>query len=410
MLKDKRDLENALTRYLMKIDKTVVANKKNTQEWYVELYNKYNIPIEMSSDIICLRKDISGYNEFELFAITDVVKSDMIPIYFTPKEIKMYTGMKHKAASKKRVYRIPMIQITEDQYIGGTSVQFLMELRENRLINYNADTQRALEKMLAGGNVIYRPYVNKKAVSEIAAAFAENNFIPNTISLNINMDDEKADYDYYPDEHILEIRDITAFDIFDGYHRYLGMARVWDENHKFDLPMELRITMFSVSKAKQFIFQEDHKTKMKKMDARTYEQNNYGNIVANRVNTDPSSVLRGKVNITDGIISAGYFAEAVEKYYFKDEKNVTRKMVNDVGTKLITQLNEFIDTYPTYLDNEWEKPDIYIAVYGLSKDYGSDKIYLALQNAPVELKKRIRRYQYLHGTYEPIFKEVYENV
>ena len=299
-----------------------------------------------------------------------------------------------------------MIKVADDQYIGVTSVKFLMQLREDRLINYNANTQRALAAMLVGEDVIYRPYVNNYAVQEIADAFKQNVFIPNTISLNINLEDERADYEYYPKENILEIRDITAFDIFDGYHRYLGMARIWDLDHDFDYPMELRITMFSVSKAKQFIFQEDHKTKMRKLDAKTFNQSDYGNQVVNRLNTDPDSCVIGRINLTDGLINSGVISQSINKFFFDRKKEYNRKDINLIAQDIMTALDKLLLTYDEYDQKQWSKTVTHIIMYGISKNHTSEEIYSALQNIPESLDQKLKGGRLYVGSIK-IIKEVY---
>ena len=177
MLKDRRQLENELTKYLVGIDKTKIVNRKLQQQWYTQLSGEYNIPMVDSSDYLSLRKDLSGATEFVLYAITNVVKADLVDKYFSKKDIDLYKGQKLKVENIKTTFRLPMIKVADDQYIGVTSVKFLMQLREDRLINYNANTQRVLVAMLVGENVIYRPYVNNYAVQEIADAFKQNVFI-----------------------------------------------------------------------------------------------------------------------------------------------------------------------------------------------------------------------------------------
>ena len=406
MLKDRRKLETELTKYFASIDKTKIVNRQLQQQWYAKLSSDYNIPMVDSSDYLSLRKDLSGATEFVLYAITNVVKEDLVQKYFSQKEIDLFKGQKLKVDDIKTTFRLPMLRVADDQYIGVTSVKFLMQLREDRLINYNANTQRALAAMLVGDDVVYRPYVNNYAVTEIAEAFKQNVFIPNTISLNISLDDERADYEFFPKDNILEIRDITAFDIFDGYHRYLGMARIWDLNHDFDYPMELRITMFSVSKAKQFIFQEDHKTKMRKLDAKTFNQGAYGNQVINRINTDPDSCVIGRINLTGGLIHAGVMSQSIDKFYFDKKKTYNRKDINDIAQNIMTNLDKFLLKYDEYDKNKWSKSVTHTIMYGISSGRTSEEIYSALQKIPDNLESKLAGDR-LHLSAVKIIKEVY---
>ena len=401
MLMDRKQAENKLAFYLVSVD-----DFKQRQKWYMELAQKYNIPIDLSSDIISRRKDLSAINDFMLYAITDVVNPEWIPTFFTKNEINnLYSGKKYIPETIKFPIELPMFAVTEDQYIGVSSAKWLMQLRDAYLINYNADTQRALEMMLKGEMVIFRPFVNESSVREIAELYKERDFIPNTISLNINLDDENADY-YFKD-NVLVIKNITQFDIFDGYHRYLGMARNYDADHNFDYPIELRITMFSVGKAKQFIWQEDHKTKMRKLDADTYDQSDVGNQVISRLNNDTDFNLNGEIALRGGHVNASIFTQLVKHLYFG--KNPTKKDVINVTKVLKLQINNFVEDYEEYLDKEWERYEIHIILYGLSKNYSNDAIYKAIHKITPEQIKVLHNNNKLNKTGLSIVKEVYEN-
>ena len=376
----------------MKIERSNVEKKlmyvfselKDTstiQEYCLELERKYNIPLGVSSDVICLRKDLSGYNDFFLYAITDVVAPSYTSNVFTEREIATYSGQQFESRDIKFPIKLKMFQVTPDQWIGASSVKWLMELRNAQYINYNAETQRALEIMVKGGKEVYRPSVDVKSVGEIEEAYANKSFIPNTISLNISQDDEEADF-YFKDD-VLVINSITAFDIFDGYHRYLAMARNYDLDDSFDYPIELRITNFSVSKAKQFIYQEDHKTKMKRVNREAYDQQNPGNIICDRLNADSGFNLYNKINLTDGIINYGELSAAICAFYFAS-KNVERKNIIHLSKELKASLNSFTEDYEEYLERKWERREILEIMYGLWKGYSNDKIKYAIDHTDKE--------------------------
>ena len=409
MLIDKREAETKLTTFLNNFEdvkyKTTSHDIKLRQKWCLELSQKYNIPIGVSSDIISCRKDLSEFNEFVLYAITDVIKPEWVRKFFVDKEIKLYRGQKYNLETIKFPIEIPMMKVTDDQYIGVSSAKWLMNLREAYLINYNADTQRALEIMLKGDTAIYRPFVNEKSVIEIAESFRTGSFIPNTISLNINLDDENADY-YFKDNKLI-INSITEFDIFDGYHRYLGMARNYDADHSFDYPIELRITMFSVAKAKQFIWQEDHKTKMRKIDAGAYDQSDVGNQVVNRLNNDPDFCLYGMVSLRGGYINSGILNQIINRLFFNNHPS--KKDIIDVSKLIKNKINSFVTDYSEYVDREWERYEIYIILYGIYKQYDNTHIYDTLHNITPEQIKALHSRNELRKGMIDIVKEVYGN-
>ena len=403
MLKQRQLLEKELAAIFSNFEDT-----KQKQEYYKELESRFNIPIDMSSDIISMRKYLSEYNEFVLFAITSVIDENKIKLYFTEREIEMYSNQTYKIPRIAPQLHIPMFRVADDQWIGVTDVHFLMALRGSQAINYNSNTQRALEAVVRGKKVVYIPSVDYRAVNEIAEAYAENRFIPNTISLNIDVDDEDTELIF--EDNVLHIRKFKSFDIFDGYHRYLAMARNYDADHDFNYPVELRITNFSVTKAKQFIWQEDHKTKMKKVDAASFDQYNAGNIIVDRLNKDPDFNLYDRVNLSDGLIHSGLLSIAINRYYFNTRNKVDRKDIIKVFKNLKAALNQFTEEYDKYLEKRWEKYEIWTIVYGIYTGHPMPEISQAIKNYNNEQIRIINKSSDLMKKQKDIIKEVYCDV
>lgn len=300
-----------------------------------------------------------------------------------------------------------LIKITDEQYIGKTSARFLMQLREKQLINYNADTQRALRIMLKGGQKILRPYIDSKAVSEIDESYSEGIFIPNMITLNINMDDEKAEYVYNEKDEMLIISDITAFDIVDGYHRYLGMSRNYDRDNNWDYPMMLQVSNFSVGRAKQMIFQENHKTKMKEIDSSTYDQYNAGNMVVNRLNTDTDCYINGKINLSDGIVNSGILSQVINRLYFPNKPE--RREIISVSKNIQQKINKFLENADVYIERKWEVYETIIIIYGIYSDQSSNQIINAINNISQDDIEVLNRVKDINNKTLQILKEVYNN-
>ena len=375
----RNELEKKLLKYISNID-----SRDERQDILDKLKQQYNIPVTISSDIITMRRDLSEFEVFILYAVTSIVKPTFIDEYFTKRDVDIYKNKKYKIKKLELPIRLNMLEVAPDQWVGASSAQFLMDLRSAQLINYNADTQRAFQVIVNDGKEIYRPSIDATAVKEIFKAYQDRTFIPNTISLNINDDNNDTELNY--EDGVLTIYPQKGFDIFDGYHRYLAISQAYDLDNNFDYPIELRITRFSTSRAKQFIWQEDHKTKMRKIDAHTYDQRNPGNMVIDRINNNIGSNLMGKINLTDGLINYGYLSVIINKLFFNRKIRVERSEVIEASKKIINELNNFTEQYTEYLEKKWSKATVYLVIYGIYYNKNADEIYKAINNiTPTEV-------------------------
>lgn len=281
----------------MLINRDILENKLHEKFWKVAVdtefqqkmfdyaKNEFNMSEEVFSDFVADRKALQEATEYMLFVMlksyeyVKETKTSAISVYFSQKEIDTYSFSKFDNADFEFPIVFEMLQINDDQWIGKIDVNTLDKLRKHQLINYNPDTQRTMQKVIRKGNVNYKITVNKKAVAEIADSFEEGTYISDELTLNIRPDDEKADFYYDFKKRMLIINNITAFDINDGYHRYLGMFREKMVHPEFNYTMELRITNFDVDKSQRFIYQKDQKTKMAKVDSRSYNVYDPANIV-----------------------------------------------------------------------------------------------------------------------------------
>ena len=267
MKRDRGMLEKRLTD----ICSYIALNSEECNKIYDLVKEKYNIPRGLTSDLICLRMSMSETTEFILFCILDAVieatgATEHIEDYYTAQEIKKYSKSKYKVNKIKFPLRIKMIQIANDQWIGNIDNTLLMQLRAAQLINYNTNAQRTMTKIIRGDNEIYKITLNQKAVAAINENLKNGLFVPNTLTFNIPEDIE-SDFYYDNDSMELVITKLEHVDIIDGYHRFIAACQASDEDSKFEFNWELRVVNFSDDKAKNFIYQEDQKTKLKKVDS-----------------------------------------------------------------------------------------------------------------------------------------------
>lgn len=347
MLKDKEKLEN----FLNQKTENIVFDTKLCEEIRNYMLEKYNIPTGATMDMIAQRVSLKEKNEFILFCLLDgidyVKKQNYKNEYYTDIEIEQYTHTKLETDKIKFPLKIKCDQVSSDQWIGAIDTKFFMDLRKNQLIRYNANAQRVMKRIIKGENILFKLIPNKAAIKAIRSLIHNNIYIPTTITLNIPYN---SDVDFYFDneKRILVINNIQHFDISDGYHRYLAICEEGDTYQEFNYPMEIRITNFGDEKVRQFIFQEDQKTKMSKTNSKSMDMNRSSNAVVDRLNESTTFNLKGQIGRNDGTVNYASLSDLIEYFYFKEKKVYTNidimNVVNDVKQKL-NALTEYKTDY-----------------------------------------------------------------
>ena len=311
------------------------------------LQDKYNFPGDVASDILSLRDDLNKRNDFILFCVLDTIKPDELRDYFTPIEISGFKKEKYPEDSINFPLKYDMIEVAPDQWIGKISIEELMKLRDSQMIRYNENAQRSLKRIIKGDTEYYKIALNRKAVSGIQNLLVQNTFISNTLTLNMP---EDAIYIYK--EGKLIIKEMTAFDILDGYHRYIAISNLWNLGQKLDLNMELRIVQFPEERARQFIWQEDQKTKMKKVDSEAYNQISEANKIVQRLNTGGS--FAGKINQNNYIIHSGYLGKLIQLLWFTGQDKADSSKTMEIRKEIQDYLDYIADNNPKLLTRAWD--------------------------------------------------------
>lgn len=381
----------------------------NPQKVTAELKRKYDIPLNLSANILSGQKYLDEYSEYILYCFCDVITPNLTDTYFVDREINYYSEQRFKIETVEFPIVFNVNQVTEEQWIGAFTMQELMKFRAAGLINYNINTQRTLAHIVKGNQDYYNVSINRTNIKKIKGMVERGEFIPNTITLNIQVDDTISDFEYKNGKLI--IKSIKAFDIIDGFHRYLAFGQIYDENPDFDYPLEVRITNFSESKGKQFTYQEDQKTFMKKVDSDSLNQYDLYNMLVKRLNEDTLCDFCGLIK-TGKTISEGRLAVALKIYDISDRKEMIGlvKVIRD-------KLNRLTMIDPDLLEMEWQPWHIYTAVWCFKNEkspditvksiYKADKIDKVIKNRILKansFKDKTQKY------IENIVKEVENNV
>ena len=333
------------------------GNAEIVKKYCQLLYDKFNIPQGLSADYITLKTPMDDASDFILYALSDIYLSDEeIDQHFSAAEKKKYSKTKYKVEKLKFPLEFNMVQINSSQWIGKITVQELMAFRDAQIITYNENTQRTMERKMAQGYEYYQIAINPTAVDEITDSYERDVYIPNTITLNIS-DNSEADFEYDEERHILRINSIKSFDILDGYHRYRAMSKAVLKNKKFDYEMELRIVNFSEEHARQFIWQEDQKTKMSKVDSDSYNQDDYAVYICERL---ANSFPAGIISRNKGIIDFAELVIAVRYFYATNQMKRSEAMT--VSNTIKQRIREIIEEDPSIVDTKWPRPMVYCAI------------------------------------------------
>lgn len=317
-----------------------------------KINKKFDIPQGLLTDYLTLRVPVEDASDFVLFGLSEEFFSTFqIQKHFSEEEIKFYSKTKFKVETISYPLKFDMIQINTSQWIGRITAKQLMEFRDAQIINYNERTQRTMERKVSHGYEYYQIAINDIAVKEIENSYEKGIYIPNTITLNLS-DDSEADFVYDGEHKQLIIKKLKYFDILDGYHRYKAISKAYNMDDDFDYEMELRIVNFSEKQARQFIWQEDQKTKMNKIDSASYNQNDWSVYICERI---AKNLPSGTVSRNKGTIDLGSLAACVKPIY--DTNNIKNASeANKIARTITERLEIMQDEHPEGFDKKWGLP------------------------------------------------------
>lgn len=353
-MKDRKIVKEVLLNRFRKI----ILNKSDELKMYKYAYDKYNLQMGIFADYVSERKSLDEVSNIMFFMMLDSHEAivnpnkNIVSKYFTEKEIEDFNKIKIENEKIQFPLVFNVVAISDDQWIGSIDTDQLILLNENQLINYNTETQRTMQHVIRNGNDYYCIKVNNNAVNSISQEMVNNAYIPSPITLNIPEGEE--DFIYISEKNQLIIKSIKSFDIIDGYHRFLGINKCKTIDEEFNYHMELRITHFNVEKAQRFIYQEDQKTKMTKVDSDSYNMSSPGVIVSNKINENSLCNIKGYIGRNNSRINMGKLSELITFLWFSGPKKDERKRIIEVSKELIDDFNIITETDSSFFDIEYD--------------------------------------------------------
>lgn len=291
------------------------------------VYDKFNMPTGELQGYIGGQYLVEDAGMIKLFmmayGIDQIKGTHLVDDIFTLAEQSILLKERIEINKAKFPIIFKCLQVRDDQWIGTCTAQDLMRLRESQLINYNKNAQRVLRKVIRNGNAHYKIDLNESSVSAIKESFERDIYIPDVITLNIP--ESENDFFYNSDKSELIIRSIERFDMADGFHRYSALCRIYDVNKDFDYPMELQILHYPDDRVRQFIFQQDQKNRMRKIDSESMNMNDPVNRVVERLNTDSKCLLAGCISRNEGLVNYAELAQCVDYFFYKADPRYKSK-------------------------------------------------------------------------------------
>jgi len=402
-MKKNREL---LEEYLMKYFVPLLTDDLKKVNAIIYCKQKYEYPESRLLDFLTKRMTLSEGSDWDLFVVFDTIMSQIptknkLTTYFTETEINEYSSTKYKKPKKTGFpLKFKMIAIADDQWIGRITAKELVLLRNAGIIRYNKNIQRTMRRGYHGRTEEYRITENKKSIREIKNSMQAGTFISNTITLNIP-DDVESEFKYDEDSMILTIIKAKSLDIIDGFHRLVALEQAANMDKKWDYPMELRISNYSEGKGQRFVYQEDQKTKMRKIDSDSFNVEDEAVKCVSRLNEDPACNLSGQINRNEGLISLAEMAAIVQKLHFQDlGKKAARVRSVELAKELREDFNTLTEFDTKYMTQRYAFADLYIILVAfiwlrerpeIKRENWGPIISRSIDNCDEELRKTIIR-------------------
>lgn len=360
------NLYEILDKYFSQIQKNSYY-KREVQKFLMKKYEYSDIEY-MQYIIGAKSKDEIPDNEMYwlIDAFNNVFRTNMeMKTYFSDKEIVRFSSLKADYL-KTNIYPIrisPVIEIAEDQWVTKISIDLLKEFYDNQLIIYNPRTQRQLKQRRRGQDVSYTIDIVSSSVKAIEGLMSKGEFVPNALTLNLNVDDPEVDFDIVGSELILNS---GKFDIIDGFHRFRAAINTKIKNPDFQFNFILNIMNFTEDKACQYIEQEDKRNKISKSYLASMDKSSPTNIIIDKLNNTLDSPVRSKIERAHrGEIDRATLFSLLE--FILKTKNMNRSQCIKTAVFIINILKIVQENNPDVVFDDTTMP---VVLYGssISKD------------------------------------------
>lgn len=214
-----------------------------------------------------------------------------------------------------------------DGYLFPIEVSVIARLYESKLLNYNHDIQRQPKFVKRNGQVIKKPYVNKKSVKEITEHLVNGTLVETNIAYNAHLGSSNGDDEliYNHKERTLTITEGTRLDILDGMHRTISCLEAYRKNKNIDFEFIGLIFNYTTKEAQNYQSQQAKANPIPKSRIQELEASRYADVVVQQLRMD--SELHGRITSRDSVgkgtnelVSYGVLSNAIDRTFKMESK------------------------------------------------------------------------------------------
>jgi hypothetical protein len=301
----------------------------------------------------------------------DVERLD-VDKYFNDVEKREYRKKIDRKVVDKDIICDNWIQIADDQWVIKLSNKQIYELSAANKIHYNPETQRNLTIIETDNGQIKKVTIDGDAVGAISNDMVNGDYIPNTITLNINPD-------LYPRPKIVNNKFIISsesiIDCTNGYHRTKASVITTKLHPEVEFNFIVVISCFDVKKAKKYIIQENYKVPLSEEQITTDDPNNGANFIINKLK---DSLYLKDANIT----SISYQLNRIITQIFNPERITTIDSIQKVLGLFKTiekNINNLIENN-NWIGKVFTKEEWFIYLYSINYCINSGKDFIEITN------------------------------
>ena len=226
-------------------------------------------------------------------------------------------------------------QRTPEKITIYTDIDEVIKWRNYNKLRFNPDTQRDLITIVVDGVKIKKLDINRKSIDEMKRLMIKGLYFPVRGIININPDYSEAPR--ISGKELIIPMD-AHMDLIEGFHNYIAMCEVKDENPDWEYLCEFDIMLLNTDMANLFILQMDKKNHFKKSQTVRIDKLNQINYVIDQLNKNLDFHLYGTINN-----SMKVYLNKIMTEIFNIEDN--REKALELIDVLINDLNEIIKEY-----------------------------------------------------------------